>query len=201
MHIEDRDKRDSITHDPQIQGFNGSFWGVVSGTPPAISGGILEINAATIGSYLNFTFTELCEFVLTVPSVPTVGQARRWGLYSPAASLNGQSQNNIGIGSIYFDIAGTAFTVNVEDANGNVQSKTITWQSAWTNKATQFAIAWEPDVVRFWIDQQIVATFNVTSGATAYGIPYTPLPLYISNGASDNLGLNYLDIRRAAMMI
>lgn len=185
MHNEDRDKRDSLIYDPVSKGFDASFFATLSGTPAA-SGGKLQFNNASVASFMLFEFVNLANFTLTVPAVPTSGDARRWGFYSPATTA---------IGALYFDITGTAFTVNVVDSSGNLTSKAITWSGAWTNTQIVYGIAWEADRVQFWVNGAIVATFAIISGNV---IPFTALPLYIKNGNADNLTVAYLDLRRIA---
>jgi hypothetical protein len=192
MHLENRDKRDSLIYDPQIKGYDNTFWANVSGTP-TIASSKIRYNAATSASFMLFEFVELLNFSITVPAAPTSGDSRRWGLLAPATGTVSA------IGAVYFDITGAVFTVHVVDSAGNDQSQTITWSTGnWDGHAIVYGIAWEADRVQFWVNGSIVATFGAISNKT---IPFTALPLYIKNGNSDNMDVGYVDVRGAAGMI
>lgn len=189
MQLENRDKRDSLIYDPQIKGFDASFWSQLSGTT-TVASGKLRYNAASSASFILFEFADLFNFMVNVPVQPTSGDSRRWGLFSPATG---------NIGAMYFDITGAVFTVKVVDSSGNVQSKTITWNNAaWSANDIVYGIAWTPDRVQFWINGAIVATFGILAGNT---IPFTALPLYIKNGNADNMDVSYVDVRKAAGIV
>jgi len=188
MHLNDRDKRDSIIYDPKIKGFDSSFFATLSGTP-TVSSGNLRFNNASVSSYLQFEFIEMLNFMVTVPAVPTSGDARRFGLFAPATA---------NIGALYFDITDTTFSAKCIDSSGNIQTQTITWVGAWTANPIVYGIAWEQNRVQFWVNGAIVATFSVTSGSPGAAIPFTSLPLYIKNTNADNMDVAYIDIRHAA---
>jgi hypothetical protein len=189
MQLENRDKRDSLIYDPQIKGFDSSFWSQLVGTT-SVSSGKLRYNAASSASFILFEFGDLFNFMVNVPAQPTSGDSRRWGLFAPATT---------NIGAIYFDITGAVFTVHVIDSAGNDQSKTLTWNNAaWSGNSIVYGIAWTPDRVQFWINGAIVATFGILSGNV---IPFTALPLYIKNGNSDNMDVSYVDVRKAAGIV
>jgi hypothetical protein len=195
MDLENRDKRDSQIYDSSIRGFDQSFWATISGTPSgsAGSGNVITLNAATITSYPQYEFVEKAEFMLTVPNAPTGGQAiRQWGFKSP-------SSNNLG--AAYFQTSGAVFTAVVYDNFGNTQTKTLTWTGSYTATATRFQIMSEPERIMFKINDVIVATFTVTSGASPVALPFGALPIYISNGASDNMTITYIDLLHAANIL
>ena len=115
-------------------------------------------------------------------------------MFSPAASAN--------IGALYFDITGAVFTAKVIDGNGQTQTTNPHVESSrGAQLIPAFKIAWEPDRVQFWAGGAIVATFGVTSAATAKSIPFIALPLYIKNGNSDNMDVAYVDVRHAAGIV
>lgn len=189
MEYDRRENRDSLIYDPQIKGFDASFWSQLSGTT-TVASGKLRFNAASSASFTLYEFVELLNFMVTVPAQPTSGDARRFGLFSPATT---------NIGAIYFDITGTAFTANVVDSSGNAQSKTLTWNNAvWSGNPIVFGIAWEPNRIQFWANGAIVATFAIESANT---IPFTAIPLYIKNGNADNMDVSYVDVRRPAGIV
>jgi hypothetical protein len=195
MELEHRDKRDSQIYDPTIRGFDQSFWATISGTPSGVAGAgsVVTLNDAVIVSYPQYEFPERAEFMLTVPAAPTGGQAqRKWGFLSPAS-------NNAG--AMYFHTNGTVFEAVVYDNFGNQQTVALTWLAGYTNTATRFQIMQEPERILFKINDVIVASFVVTSGASPKALPFGALPLYVSNLVSDNFTITYIDILRAANII
>src|ERR1700735_3287923 len=117
MELEHRDKRDSYVYDPVIKGLDTSFWSAVTGTA-TVSTGTLVLNAATLASFGLHEFVQEADFMLTIPAIPTSGDARRFGFVAPA-SFN--------IGAVYFDTTGTTFSANVYDNSGNHYTLPITW--------------------------------------------------------------------------
>lgn len=193
MHQNDRDKRDSQLYDSEVRTFDQSFWQTMSGTPSGAVGSPITLNAATIVSYVQYEFPERAEFNITVPAAPVGGQAeRKIGFLSPAS-------NNAG--AMYFHTNAAVFEAVVYDNFGNQQTVALTWIAGYTNTATRFQIMQEPERIFFKINDVIVATFTVTSGASPKALPFAALPLYISNAVSDNLTILYIEILRAANII
>jgi hypothetical protein len=190
-----KDKRDGYVYDVKIKGIDANFWANVTGTP-TLSSGTIVLNATTISSFILHEFADV-EFLLKVPVKPTSGDVRQWGLFGPTATT---------YGAIYFKVAGTVFTANVVDDQGNLTSKTLTWDDTdWTNVSTLFRIVCLPDRIQFW-------TGIVTAGVAAYtlqatiaspisGLPITALPITIQNGNADNMVLSYLVVRNAAGIV
>lgn len=192
MELLNRDKRDSYIYDSTIKGFDANFWKQIAGTT-TIASNKMRLNAATQASFILHEFAFI-DIKINVPAKPTAGDSRRWGLFAPSASGDQ--------GAIYFDITGTAFTANVIDANGQTQTSTLTWNDgSWSATDIIFTIKWEPDIVQFWVNGTILATFQVISASTAKGIPFIALPLYFKNGNSDNMDISYIAVQQAAGIV
>lgn len=194
MELNDRDKRDGYVYDVVIKQFDTTFWKQTTGTS-TVSSNKLRNSAAGLASYIQHEFGDV-EFALNVPTAPTSGDARHWGLRCPASD---------NFGAVYFKVANTAFTCEVVDNVGNAKSTSVTWSSAWTAAETLYRIRWEPDRVQFLIgvvtagvvSYTVVATINDTSN----GVPRIALPLRILNSNADNMDLGYVAVRRAAGII
>ncbi len=184
MELNDRDKRDGYVYDPKIKEYDTSFWKSTTGTP-AFSTPIVRYNADASASFGQHIFADV-EFNLTVPVKPTAAQARFWGLRFPVGT---------GFGAIYFEVTGTTFQAVSVGPAGTSETTAITWvDGTWTAAAISYRIRWENDEVRFYVNGTLYATHVAQ-------VPQTPLPLMISNSASDNLDLNYLAVRRSAAII
>ena len=198
-----RDKRDGMLYDSAIKGFDTNFWKAIVGTPTVTGSAnaqVLQFNVQSAASYLLLGFADV-EFALTIPTTPTAGHSRQFGLISPA-------QLNAGAvfpdGGIYFDITGTAFTIKVYDNAGAVHSKTLTWSAGYTNALTLFRFRWEADQIFVYINGVIVASFahadpNIAGGPV--DIPFEELPIYINNGVADNMTLSWIQVKRAASFV
>jgi len=189
MELISRDKRDGYVYDPIIKQYDTTFWKSTTGTP-AMSSNVLRFTSAAASSFLQHIFADV-EFNLTVPAVPTSGDVRTWGLRNPSSDS---------LGAVYFKIAGTAFTAEVVDSNGNTKSVTLTWSAGYTATATSYRFRWENDMIIFYINGVVVATIG-TFEMPKNAIPENALALRIVNGNADNLDLNYLAVRRAASII
>jgi hypothetical protein len=190
MELHHLDRRESYVYDPEVKGFDATFFATLTGTPSGAIGSPITLNAAGIASYLMHNFVQQADFNLTIPTAPTGGQAtRQWGFKSP-------SSNNLG--GAYFQTTGAVFSAQVYDNAGNNQNVTLTWSAGYTNTATKFSIKWEPDVILFKINDAVVASFATIAGSPGATLPVAALPVYINNAVADALTLNYLQIYRAA---
>lgn len=189
MELITRDKRDGYVYDAIIKQYDSTFWKTTTGTP-AMSGNVLRFTSAASVSYLLHIFADV-EFNLNIPTAPTAGDARHWGLRNPATD---------GEGAVYFKIAGTAFTAEVVDSTGNTKSVTLTWSAGYTATATEYRIRWEADHIIFYINGTIVATIG-TFEMPKNSIPENPLALRVVNGNADNMDMAYVAVRRAASII
>jgi len=189
MELLSRDKRDGYVYDPIVKQYDTTFWKATTGTP-AMSGNVLRFNAAAVGSYIQHIYADI-EFNLTVPTAPTSGDARHWGLRNPSSD---------NMGAVYFKIAGAVFTAEVVDSAGNATSTTLSWSAGYTATATTYRIRWEADHIFFYINGVIVATVS-TANTSKNQIPCDALLARIVNGNADNMDLTYMWVRRAASII
>lgn len=164
---------DAFFLDPIIRGYDTSFWKTISGSP-SISSNNIRLNSATIASYPQFMDGQF-SFQLTIPAVPTVADARKWGLLAPAAPT---------IGAKYFEITDTTFRAVSYDDAGNQTVQNLTWSSTYTATATTYKIIVKPDFVLYLINGVQVARI-ATSGLLS-------LPIYLINGNADNVDMAYM---------
>lgn len=175
------DRQDGYVYDPVIKQYDTAFWMSTSGTP-AISGTKLRFTSAAAASYIQHIFADI-EFSLNVPTTPSAGEAKHWGLRSPASDL---------LGAIYFEIAGAVFTCVSKDKAGNTKTTTLTW-SAYENADTKYRIMWGREHIVFLINGVVVATHTVA--------PDEALPLRIVNADADNTDLAFVKVSKAAAII
>lgn len=182
MELINKDKRDGYIYDVVIKQRDTNFWKDTAGTSSA-TGNKLRLNAASIASYIQHIFADV-EIGLNIPTTPSTGEAKHWGLRSPATDTQGAA---------YFEIAGAVFTAVTRDSAGTAETTTLTW-SSYENAETKYRIRWEPDQVIFYINGTIVATHNTR-------VPQNALPLRIVNADSDNVDMGYVKVTRAASIV
>lgn len=156
---------------PSLEGYiNGDVFKTVSGTPTVSSGSVV-LNAAVITSLQ--VFREVClTMQLTIPTAPTTGDTRVFGLGFPGTATY----------RIAFEITDTTFRAAYYDKTGTlVDSYIITWSSAWTNTSALFQIRTTNRQIFFLINETVVARFNEV------GVVKVGLHVNISNSNSDNL--------------
>lgn len=172
-----------FTYDPQISGFNVSFWKTLSGTDPSISSNKIRINNRVISSYTGYLFGE-AEFTITVPAAPTASDVRAWGFKSPNLGNRGRVQ---------FDITDTVFKALVYNNTGTaLLSQEIPWLSGYTNAAVRYKISWSPQIISFSINESLVASTSVSQADL-------PLPLHIDNTNADNMDVTAVVLKSARM--
>lgn len=174
--------RTGFSYDPSLRGYDASFWKTISGTPSVASNAI-RLTSAAIASYTQFKYG-IVQFIVTVPTTPSAGEAKKIGLLLPAAPT---------LASAYFEIAGSIFKVVSHDDLGNAQSTTITW-SAYETVATTYEIEWEKSYVIFKINGVVVATHQTRVGTMA-------LPLYLINSDADNTDTTCVIIKETAQYV
>jgi hypothetical protein len=156
-----------------MNGYSELFFQTITGAPSVVSGAVRfnEASAQTSGEYLYGTF----ETDLVIPTVPTVGDNRYWGL---TAVINGTTH------LATFNIADDVFTTNTCGASPtDMESTTVAWVSGWEAAQTKFAIKWYKEKVEFWVGGLKVATHTEF-------IPETrALPFRFTNGNADNMDL------------
>lgn len=151
------------------------------------------------------------EFILHFDSLSpdTSDSDKRWGL------LNiGDSRER---GAAYFqmsfdtvtggDTSDTSpFASVIVDEQGNIQSDSIAWDTAWNDSATRFRIKWEAEGYTFLVNDTVVSTLgDRTVGATAFSQINTTIPqaLRVSNRTTDttSLLLKLVTVRNARKVI
>jgi len=177
----------SFIYDPQVFAYDTDiFWTTAAGTP-AISGNNLRFNASaarTKGMYLYGSFV----FNLTVPTAPTAGDARYWGLKGVAVGDNA---------SVRFEISGTSLLAKIYDNEGTaVLSQLIPWHTDWTAAATNFIISFTESSVMF----KVVGATTTEKFHIQISPDILALPLFvtISNTNADNLDMGYLSMLNVA---
>jgi hypothetical protein len=177
------DKRSGYTYDPIIKQYDTNFWKTTTGSNPAMSSTVLRITSASIASFIQHIYADV-EFSINVPTTPSAGEAKHWGLRSPATD---------NLGAMYFEIAGAVFTCVSIDDTGSSQTTTLTW-SAYQATQTVFRIIWEAGMIIFKINGVTVATHTSK-------VPSHALPLRVVNGDADNTDIGYIAVRRAAAIV
>ena len=177
---------DNLTFDPQVDGYtSGVFFNTVAGTP-AVTSNVLRLNTASVYTLARFTVSMDMEFVLTVPTDPTSGDVRKWGLFLPSLGDRG---------ACYFEIAGDKFYVRFFDNAGvELLSQEVAWDSgAWTGNPIAYRIAKTDRGARFYVDGTQVAqqTMPETTPLKTVNIP---LAVGIKNNNADNLDLTSLTL-------
>jgi hypothetical protein len=179
-------QNNNVTFDPQIVGFDTSFWKTLSGSDPSISSNKVRINNREIVSYSFYAQQGSYEYTLNVPTVPTASDVRSWGLKCPSLDNRGR---------IEFDVTDTVFSAKVFDDTGNaLLNSPIAWSSAWTATDTRFRI----DVTEFGID--FFVNEIKLSSLESSNLPTLPVSLHIKNGLADNLDFTVLAIRRSTSL-
>lgn len=181
MELMDKDKRDGYIYDVVIKQNDSEFWKATTGSL-SVASNKLRFTSASASSFGLHLYADV-EFGLNVPTTPSAGEAKTWGLRNPS----------VDIGAAYFEITGATFRVVTIDDEGTSETTTVTW-SSYEATETKFRLIWEPDKVHFLIDGTVVATHTVR-------VPQAPLALRITNADADNTDLGYVMVRRAAAII
>lgn len=171
--------RVGFSYDVLTRQFDASFWNTITGAP-AINANKIRLSSATITSYTQFKFGRFI-FPVNVPTTPSAGEAKKWGLLLPG---------RVTTGSAYFEIVGAVFRAVSYDDSGNAQTTTLTW-SGYEAVETDFEIEWEKGYILFKISGVVVASHQTRVGQT-------PLPLYIINGDADNTDVGTIIAKEVA---
>lgn len=160
-------------YDPYRQGYDSTIWRTLWGTPSIVNNKLI-LNTATAIHFADVLRGQYT-FSVNVPSAPSAGHSRSFGLYHPGKGAYA-----------LFDVTGSVFSVKTSDGS-NSSSTTITWDSAWTAANIEYAIRWEPGTAKFFVNGVRVATI---SDISVVGVP---MSLYVSNNTWDDLSLAYID--------
>lgn len=168
--------RSGFVYDVLLRGLDPSFWKTLTNTVSAASNKIRLASGGAIASYTQFKYG-VFRFALNVPTTPSAGEAKKWGLLLPGAPT---------IGSMFFEIAGATFRAVSYDENGNAQTTNCTWSG--DGAETVFEIEWEEDLINFKVGGVVVATHQTRVGSVS-------LPIYLINSDADNTDLGYVAIK------
>lgn len=166
-------------YDAQVDGYtDGDIFATVSGTP-AILSNELKVNAAEIASLQGVGLGEL-EFLMDIPTAPTAGDARVWGL----KSLQGGD-----LGRISFEITDTTFQAIAYDEDGSeLGSVVIPWDSDWTNTEVRYGIKRGIRSVFFTIDGDLYGQIPDVA------LSKRSLNISVDNDNSDNLLISSITV-------
>ena len=160
-------------YDPYRQGYDSTIWRTLWGTPTVVDNKLI-LNTATAIHFADVLRGQYV-FRVTVPSAPSAGHSRSFGLYHPGKGAYA-----------LFDVSGAVFSVKTSDGV-NTTSTAVTWQSAWTNTSIEYTVRWEPGTVKFFVNGSFAATI---SDVSVVGVP---MSLYASNNTWDDLAVSYID--------
>jgi len=175
----------NLFYDPYIYGYDDDFFKTVVGLAKAVNGKIRIIpeSGGTSSRVLTTTMFRRGEISMrmTVPTAPTSGDSRVFGLYSIALGNRNAA---------YFYISGESFYVRTYGRDtGTPESTTVPWDSDWTNLSTEFEIRWRVDGVEFWIGGRRVANHASIFPENML------LPMYFSNNQEDPFFINYINVK------
>lgn len=174
--------RSGFSYDCLQRGLDASFWKTIAATVSAASNKIRLASGGNIASYTQFKYG-IFRFGLNVPTTPSAGEAKKWGLLMPATPT---------VGSMYFEITGATFRCVSYDESGNAQTTTATWSGEAAE--TLFEIEWEKDYVIFKLAGTVIASHQTRVGNIS-------LPLYLINSDADNTDLGYVTIKETAIYV
>lgn len=176
--------RTAFVYDPVVRGLDSTFWKSVTGTP-SLTSNRLRVNNARLTSFTQYMRGKI-EFKLNVPTAPSGGDDKFWGLRNPVAAT---------FGAIYFQITGAVFQAVSYDDAGNAQTTAITWDtSTWDGNQISYQILWTPTNITFLVNGIVQATHQTRIGTV-------PLALDIDNNDADNLDTDYVFVRAADLAI
>lgn len=185
--ITEKSEREGYIFDAAIKGADTTFWQDVEGTLAADTVGAnktVRVNSARIATYLNHIYGDY-EFALNVPTVPTAGDSRVWGLRSIK-----QGDRS----AVYFEIDGATFrAVSIGSYDTTQEVTTLNFDTDWDATVTRYRIQWEPGLISFLVNDTVVARHTKR-------IPEDPLPIEIKNANADNLDLSFVKVRRAGVI-
>lgn len=174
--------RTGFTYSPLLRGLDASFWKTIAATVSVVSNKIRLASGGNIASYTQFKYG-IFRIPVNVPTTPSAGEAKKWGLLLPDAAT---------VGSMYFEITGSTFRAVSYDEDGNAQTTTLTWGGEATEQV--FEIEWEPDYIIFKRAGTVVATHKTRVGSV-------PLPLYLINSDADNTDVGAITIKETAIYV
>ena len=171
-----------MTYDVINRGFDTSFWKEIAATVSVASDKLRLASGGNISSYTQFLYG-IYRFAINVPTTPSAGEAKKWGLLNPSSPT---------IGSIYFEITGATFRAVSYDESGTAQTTTLTWSGEAAEQV--FEIEWGPTYIIFKQAGTAIATHTTRVGNVT-------LSLYAINSDADNTEFGYITIKDAIMIL
>lgn len=179
-------KNQSFLWTGKVSGYDTTIWKPITGTP-TLSSDKIRINAAEITTFLALKNGDV-EIGITVPTAPTAGDSRFFGIYSPTLSTKGK---------MLFSVEDDECFVLAHDDDGTeIFKEQIVWDSDWTNAEARYRISWNANQILFSVNGTIV--YQTSDPAVARLIPSLPNNITIKNVNSDNLDVSYLAIRTSS---
>lgn len=172
-------QRTTFYYDPIREGYDDSAWRTLYGAP-VVAASYLDLSQSSILHYGDIARCDLTMCV-NIPSTPTGGEERAWGL----ASYNSSNYAR-------FRISGENFYA--ETSNGTTTTQVaITWQSnaveTWEGNDTQYRILWEGGTAKFYINdvqRAVITDVSVTGD---------PMSLYFKNDNLDNFFIRWINVK------
>ena len=182
--------RDGVMYDPNVRGFDTSFWNKLAGTVAAngsVPNKVVRLTNGDIISFSQYKYGTF-DFALNIPNTPSGAEARKWGLLWPSTTRGG----------IYFEISGSDFQVVSTNDAGTTTTTTITFAGAWAGSEIIYRIIWTPLTVSFIVNDIHQKTHTISE---KQNIPTIPMPLRIDTNEADNVDLVYLLVSDVATLI
>lgn len=175
----------ALTHfsfDPQRDGYtSGNILSTIAGTP-SISSGKLLLNSARVVGTQALRMPGSIEFTLTIPTAPTAGHSRFWGISLPYLSTRGK---------IGFSVSGAVISCVVYGDDGVAMfSQPITWNGSWTATPARFRIDVGEAGVKFFVNESLVTGADGISSfiaSSASAMPTLPVSIDLENQVADNM--------------
>lgn len=166
----------SHVYDPSIVGLPASKYKTISGTPSAATGD-LNFNSSEICGLAYYKFLDIA-FYLTIPTAPTAGHSRAWGLKSLAGGNKGR---------IEFVVDGADFKATAYDNDGTeIDTVIIPWDSDWTNENIEYKIRWTDGVIQFYVNGYCYAKMALTQEDGNVRPPSLPLCEHLLDAVGDS---------------
>lgn len=178
-------QNENFVYDPIVVGYDTTFFKAIAGTP-AVASNKLRLSAAEVASYSFYRYTDI-EFILNVPTAPTSGHARAWGLKVPALGNKAR---------VEFDITDAVLSCKAYDDAGNATINVpITWDAAWTATDTSFRIRVTPGGIKFFIAGVQVASGELVNYTSNPDIPSIAQTIHIVNEEAENFDVTAIIAR------
>ena len=180
------DAFEHFLYDPTILGFSDHYFSVATGSPTVTSDAV-RLDETTIYSRPGYAGGEHT-FELNIPSAPSGGDDRSWGLQSPSDTSNYV---------IKFEISGSDFQAITKDEDGNTTTTDISWNS-YDGSDVKYKIIWKRNYIEFQIDGQQVAHHAQRVGDA---VPeFYPIPQFIKNANADSTDMKRVLVDEAQLV-